>query len=141
MLENGNAHQESVADSGKYTVMMNMAPSHPKTNLHPGYIRQQRRASKRVVAIMLFQTQFGRLWRKPAECERPRQHGNGPSQKGQEYGQRKNVNSRKAPALGISTQTHVTTVAHLDIGRKTGGNLVEMQITAPTAVSTRAKAR
>ena len=36
MLENGNAHQESVADSVKYTVMMNMAPSHPKTNLHLG---------------------------------------------------------------------------------------------------------
>ena len=92
--------------------------------------------------MALFQTQFGEpVEKNPQECERPRQHGSGLSQKGQEYGQRKNVNSRKALALGIWTQTHVTTVAHLDIGRKTGGNLVEMQITAPTAVSTKAKAR
>ena len=36
MVVNGNAHQEPLADSVKYTVMMNMAPSHTKTNLHLG---------------------------------------------------------------------------------------------------------
>ena len=71
--------------------------------------------------MVLFQTQFGSLWKKPAECERPRQHGSGLSKKGQEYGRRKNVNSRNSLDLGMWTQTHVTTVAHLDIGRKTGG--------------------
>ena len=94
MLENGNARLSQVhSDDGH-------GPVPPQNQPASGYIRQQRRASKRVVAMVLFQSQFGSLWKNPAECERPRQHGSGLSQKFQEYGQRKNVNSQKGPRPG-----------------------------------------
>ena len=142
MLENGNAHQGSLADSGKYTVMMNMAPSHTKPTcirVHPPTVpRFETRCCNGAIPNAIWEPleQTRRMRATPTAWKwtfserasvRPRQM--------------KNVNSRKAPAPGISTQTHVTTVAHLDIGRTTGGNLVEMQITAPTAVSTWAKVK
>ena len=144
MVVNGNAHQEPLADSVKYTVMMNMAPSHTKTNLHlctsanSAALRNaflQWCYSKRNLGApgktrRLRATPTAWKWtlseRARVRAKEKRQQSKGP----------------RPGNVDANTCNNCGTSGHwAKDWRKPGGNLVEMQITAPTEVSTKAKAR
>ena len=116
-------------------------PVSPQKPSAPGYVCRQRRTSKRVATMVLLHAQI----LEPLETTRrtrqiPTEWKVDSLPKGQEQGQRKTSTMEKALAE-MWIQTRVSIAASPDIGQETAESQAEEHTTAPTVVSTKAKAR